>query len=87
MLPDSNDVPSLGSQLRVCLAVPLYVAIKFPLPPVTVGLWGEPMVRATMPEAAVHHYRKPDAGEHDVGPATPTTQQGDIHAIAQATPM
>lgn len=69
MFPCSEHEPSALGQQAVVAGVPLPIGGNLGPPPVRVGLRGNGVRGATVPEAAVHLYGEPGAREDDVGPA------------------
>lgn len=55
-LPDPDDPPAGGSQLRRNSPISRAIGANFPAPKVDILAWREIMTRASVPETAVHEY-------------------------------
>jgi hypothetical protein len=66
MFPHSKDNPTLRTQYAVHKLVSLLICFKFPYPELPVAFWNRQMLRATMPEAAVHKNRNLQFRENEV---------------------
>lgn len=69
MFPDPNYHPPPISQRRVVPFIPCPVGLDLVAPPIGVGLRRYCMVRAAVPEAAVHLHDDTRGAQHDIGPA------------------
>src|SRR5262249_25659457 len=72
VFPDVDGCPTQGDQRPILLAVTLDVAVQLHLPPVAVVARHHCVLRAPVPEAAVHEHRQPGPRERNVRPARQT---------------
>jgi hypothetical protein len=84
MLPYPDNIPTTRNQLSLRPAVSFHVVIKFLSPPVTVVVWREPVIGASMPKAAIDHHHQPHTPEQNVCPSPPWAKQGHIDPVAKA---
>lgn len=82
VLPNSQHQPSLGLKGRVVAGVTRTVQRKLVSPPSSVGPRRDGVIRAAMPEAAVHLDSNAGLGENDIGPAR---EPAYVHPVAQAS--
>ena len=71
VFPHPDHGPAHGLESRDLLGVPGPVAVQLVPPERDVGFRPDPMLRAAMPEAAVHEDGQSPAGERDVDPSDP----------------
>ena len=87
VFPDADWGPTGCSEAGVGVGVAGSVAgdLGFPVLGVAAGLGA--VLRAAVPEAAVHEDRHPQAREHQVSFAANIGQRPAVHEVAQATPV
>lgn len=69
MFPDPEDAPSLCAQKSIDHSVASFVRGQLGQPELLVAFGLNPMLRATMPEAAIHEHRELELWEGKVGTA------------------
>jgi hypothetical protein len=87
VLPEPNHGPPGGTKPCVSVGISLLVRLQLRSPPISVRPRRRPMLRAVMPEAAIHEDRKANAWEEDVGTAAHTHEGRAVDPIAQPHPI
>ena len=87
VLPDADDKPTGFSERLVGLAIPADVAFDFFFPPAAVPGRRPMMLRAAVPEAAIHHDGDARWAEDDVSGPAHRPDGANPDAIAQAPSM
>lgn len=87
VLPDADRRPPGTFKKFVGLSIAGDVTVQLLCPPSGVRLRSRPMLRADMPEAAVHEDRDASAGENDIGATSDARDDLAIHAVAQTKLM
>src|SRR5262245_36021597 len=83
MLPDADWLPTMRAELFVSVGVTRPVALDLPAPPVRVRPRFAAVIRAPVPEAAVHEDRDAGRPEHKVRPAPYLGYRPSIQHVAE----
>ncbi len=84
MLPEAQNSPSFGFQMLSCFAVARHVLVELGTPPIGVRFGLRRVLRAAVPEAAVHEDRDLCLGEDDIDRATGHAGHRDVHSVAHS---
>src|SRR5262245_10358068 len=76
--PDANYQPSTGYQTGIGIGVSSSIRLDLLPPPLGVGLRPRSVLRAAVPETAVHENRHARGGEHKI-PTAAETRERRVH--------
>jgi hypothetical protein len=84
VLPDPNNSPTSGRERSVVASVSIEVAAQLGLPVGGVRRWQDAVLRAPVPEAAIHEHCDALTGKHEIGATPQTRQRRDMLAKPKA---